>query len=199
MRNFILISAFLIISCAEEAEKEKIPPRDYTAHYTEAESFCKSKNLNQDFFILIDYAAHSGTDRFFIYNFKMQKVVDSFPVSHGCYTAPWGQTQTKAKAILSNIEESHAASKGKYLIRQRGVSQWGIKVNYVLDGLEATNNKARQRFIVLHSWEAVADQAVYPDGTPEGWGCPAISNQNMRKVDDLLQRQRKNTLLWAID
>lgn len=173
--------------------------RDYTSFFSEAQSYCRTKNLNQDFFILLDYAAHSGTDRFIIYDFKKQKVVDRFPVSHGCYTAPWGETQTKEKAFLSNVEESHASSKGKYLIKERGVSQWGIKVKYLLQGLEATNNNALRRVIVLHSWEAIANQSIYPRGTPEGWGCPAISNDNMRNLDQLLKRQTKPSLLWAID
>lgn len=178
---------------------DKIEPRDYSLYFSEAKDFCKKKKLNQDFFILLDYAAHSGTDRFMIFDFKKQKLIDSFPVSHGCYTSPWGEDKSKEKAKLSNVEESHAASKGKYLIAERGISQWGIKVKYVLDGLEETNSNARNRFIVLHSWKEIADQAVYPKGTPEGWGCPAISNKNMRKLDALLKKQTKNTLLWAID
>ena len=188
-----------IFSCAQEIEEKPVEPRDYSSFFSEAVSYCKKKKLNQNFFILLDYAAHSGTNRFMIYDFKQRKVIDSFPVSHGCYTAPWGQTDTKEKTNLSNVEESHASSKGKYIITERGVSQWGINVKYVLDGLEETNNNARKRFIVLHSWEEVSDQSIYPKGTPEGWGCPAISNNNLRKLDALLKKQKRKTLLWAID
>jgi hypothetical protein len=198
MRNFLYVCCFFFLSCAQEGEGQ-IVVKDYANYFHKAAIYCKQNNLNQDFFILLDYAAHSGTDRFIIYDFEHQKVSSHFPVSHGCYNAPWGQTQTKEKAFLSNKEESHAASKGKYLITERGVSQWGIKVKYLLVGLEQTNNNALRRTIVLHSWEAVADKNIYPAGTPEGWGCPAISNNNMRKLDKMLKVRNDKTLLWAID
>ena len=72
----------------------------------------------------------------------------------------------------------------------------GIHVNYRLHGLESTNSNAFSREIVLHSWESVADLETYPKGTPEGWGCPAVSDNTMRTLDSLLQNSGENVLLW---
>ncbi|OCX51170.1 hypothetical protein BEL04_20920 [Mucilaginibacter sp. PPCGB 2223] len=63
--------------------------------------------------------------------------------------------------------------------------------------MEATNNNAFKREIVFHSWESVPETEVYPDGVPEGWGCPAISNDTMKVVDTLLRNQKRHTLLWV--
>lgn len=81
-------------------------------------------------------------------------------VSHGCGPLPWGQDYSKEKAVVSNTPDSHLSSVGKYHIAERGYSNWGINIKYTLDGKESTNNKARERYIVLHSWEQVADVEV---------------------------------------
>jgi L,D-transpeptidase catalytic domain len=118
-------------------------------------------------------------------------------VSHGCGPNPWGKTVSADNAICSNQSDSHCSSEGHYRIGNRGVSSWGIKVNYLLHGLEKTNNNALKRAIVLHSWEEVSNSKVYPNGVPEGWGCPAVSNEMMMYLDQLI-KDEKNILLWII-
>jgi len=50
----------------------------------------------------------------------------------------------------------------------------------------------------LHSWDAVSHVPVYPEGTPEGAGCPAVSNTTMYVLDNLLSSKRKRVLMWII-
>ena len=107
-------------------------------------------------------------------------------------------TDTKTSPVFSNVEDSHCSSLGKYRIGERGKSQWGIGVKYSLYGLEKTNKLAMKRAIVLHSWKSVPDKEVFPDGTPEGWGCPAVSNNFMKKIDAILQKSGRPVLLWVI-
>ncbi|MDB5230369.1 MAG: hypothetical protein JWN76_1174 [Chitinophagaceae bacterium] len=164
----------------------------------EAKAYCKANHLNIDFYILVDLKLHSGLKRFFICDFKKDTIMHSFLVSHGCYTYPWGHDNSKDDAVVSNEDGSHASSVGKYIITARGHSQWGINVKYYLSGQEKTNSNAAKREIVLHSWDSVSDIEVYPNGTPEGWGCPAISNNSMRIVDQFLKTADKKVLLWVI-
>ncbi len=110
--------------------------------------------------------------------------------SHGA------KTGRKKKPVFSNTDNSHCTSLGKYKIGARGYSQWGIRVNYLLHGLESTNSNALSREIVLHSWEDIPDETLYPRGTPEGWGCPAVSNVMLKKVDGILRNKRAPVLLW---
>lgn len=70
-------------------------------------------------------------------------------------------------------------------------------MNYLLQGKEKTNSNAVKRAIVLHSWEAVPNDEVYPEGTPEGCGCPAVYNESMTEIDTIL-KQNKNVLMWII-
>ena len=41
--------------------------------------------------------------------------------------------------------------------------------------------------IVFHSWGMVSDEEVFPDGTSEGWECPAISNNAFTEIDAYLK------------
>ncbi len=162
----------------------------------QAEVFCKSKNYTTQFCILIDMSLHSGKNRAFLWDMKKDSIIASGLCAHGCGSMPWGETYTKTKPVFSNTPDSHCTALGKYKIGKRGYSQWGINVNYLLHGLESTNNNAIKRQIVLHSWSDVADKEVYPSGTPEGWGCPAIGNQLMRTLDAKLKQTEKPVLLW---
>lgn len=164
----------------------------------EASRYCKMKKLNTDFYILIDLKRHSGLKRFYIWDFKKDSIADAFLVSHGCGEKPWSKDYSKEMAAVSNTEGSHASSVGKYIIGDRGYSNWGIHVNYLMHGQDETNNNAFKRQIVLHSWEEVTDEEIFPDGTAEGWGCPALSDVSMRIVDEKLQKSDKKVLLWMI-
>ncbi|MFH7000404.1 murein L,D-transpeptidase catalytic domain-containing protein [Flavobacterium sp. FlaQc-57] len=170
---------------------------NYSNYYKEAKQYCQRNNLNQDQFILIDLGVHSGLKRFFVYDFKQNEISKSYIVSHGCGDNRWGATMSKEKAPISNEFDSHCSSIGKFVVLDRGVSQWGIKVNYILQGKDKSNSNARSRAIVLHSWDAISDNEVYPNGTPEGWGCPAVSNESMKEIDELL-KQNKKVLMWII-
>ncbi|MDA6070948.1 murein L,D-transpeptidase catalytic domain family protein [Flavobacterium sp. AC] len=195
------VNVFNVEKTAEKIAREKprseIKDIDYSIYYNEAQLYCKRNNLNQDKFFLIDLGMHSGLKRFFVYDFNENKILKSYIVSHGCGDNKWGATMSKENASISNEFDSHCSSIGKFVVLDRGVSQWGIKVNYVLQGKEKTNSKARSRAIVLHSWEAISNDEVYPKGTPEGWGCPAVSNESMKEIDKLLQENKK-VLMWII-
>lgn len=166
---------------------------------SEAEQYCKAKKLNTDFYLLADLKRHSGLKRFYIWDFRKDTISDAFMVSHGCGDNPWAMDFSKDAAKVSNVDGSHLSSVGKYIIGARGYSNWGINVNYQMHGQDATNSNATKRQIVLHSWEKVPDEEVYPAGTPEGWGCPALSNASMRIVDEKLKNSSKKVLLWVVN
>ncbi len=170
---------------------------DYSLYFKEAKQYTNKNKYNQDLFFLIDLGKHSGLKRFFVYDFKKKEISKAYMVSHGCGDNQWGRTSSKEKPQISNEFDSHCSSIGKYVILDRGVSQWGIKVNYVLQGKDKTNSNARSRAIVLHSWDAISDNEVYPEGTPEGWGCSAVSNESMKEIDELLKTNKK-VLMWII-
>jgi hypothetical protein len=162
----------------------------------QAAKFCTAKNFSEDFCILIDMSLHSGVKRFIVWNFKKNKISNSFLVGHGCGDNPWNNDFSKNNPKFSNIDGSHCSSLGKYKIGERAHSDWGVNIKYVLHGLESSNSNAFKRFIVFHSWEVVSDTEVYPNGTPEGWGCPTISNNSFKIIDRLLKSSTKPVLMW---
>jgi hypothetical protein len=162
----------------------------------EALLFCKTKKFNTEFCVLIDMSLHSGVKRFIVWDFKKNKISNRFLVGHGCGNNPWNNDYSKDNPKFSNIDGSHCSSLGKYKIGKRAHSDWGVNIKYFLHGLESTNSNAYKRFIVFHSWEVVSDVEVYPNGTPEGWGCPTISNKSFKIIDSQLQSSSKPVLMW---
>ncbi|REC43175.1 murein L,D-transpeptidase catalytic domain-containing protein [Chryseobacterium sp. 5_R23647] len=158
--------------------------------------FCKSKKMNTDFCILIDMSLHSGLSRFIIWDFKEQKISNKYLVGHGCGSNSWSSDESKDNPKFSNEDGSHLSALGKYQLGERGRSDWGINVKYLMHGLEKTNNNALKRFIVFHSWDLMSDKEVYPKGSPEGWGCPTISNNAMKELDPIIQNSKKPLLMW---
>jgi hypothetical protein len=162
----------------------------------EALAFCKSKKMNTDFCILIDMSLHSGLSRFMIWDFKEKKISNKYLVGHGCGSNRWSSDESKNNPKFSNEDGSHLSALGKYQLGERGRSDWGINVKYLMHGLEKTNNNALKRFIVFHSWDLMSDKEVYPKGSPEGWGCPTISNNAMKELDPIIQNSKKPLLMW---
>lgn len=214
MRNFYLIFLVVIfLSCKHETKKltdndvfdnkksneVKKPELDLNKtkkKAAEAYAFCKSKKMNTEFCILIDMSMHSGLNRFIIWNFKEQKISNKYLVGHGCGGNSWSSDESKDNPKFSNEDGSHLSALGKYQLGERGRSDWGIHVKYLMHGLEKTNNNALQRFIVFHSWDLMSDKEVYPKGSPEGWGCPTISNNAMKEIDPIIQNSEKPLLMW---
>ena len=197
---FLLMSVILIDCRNLTVKQEEVKPAvnvDSTRNKAvEALEYCKAKKFNTDFCILIDMSLHSGVKRFFVWDFAKDTITYSFLVGHGCCNYSWSSDQTKEEPIFSNEEGSHCSSLGKYKIGARAYSDWGVKTKYVLHGLEPTNSNALSRSVVFHSWEAISDEEVYPNGTPEGWGCPVISNNSFNAIDPILKAAEKPVLMW---
>ena len=171
---------------------------DYQMQIQEAFLYCKQNHFNSDYFFLADLSLHSGKKRLYLIDFNKKTIVARYMVSHGCGSYFWKMTLSKSNASISNKPNSHCSSVGKYKIGEKGFSNWGIGVKYLLHGLEASNSNALKRAVVLHSWSEVSDKEVYPDGTPEGWGCPAVSNNAMREIAQKIDASEKRILLEII-
>ena len=201
---FILSISYFMFSCTTSAqnteliakEKEDLFPKT-NQKAKEALVYCQTNKFNTDFCILIDMRVHSGLKRFFVWDFNKDTITHSFLVSHGCGSNPWATDYTKENPVFSNEDGSHSSSLGKYKIGQRAYSNWGVHIKYVLHGLDKTNSNALARYIVFHSWEETPNEEIYPDGTPEGWGCPTLSNENFQLIDPILKKSEKPVLMWV--
>ena len=206
MKKILFISLIALFCCnnkkisdkntVENTKQELV--KDYSNYHNEAKAFIEKNNFNETYYYLVDLNEHSGKNRFFIYNFKQQKITDRNLVTHGSCDQFEENPEKWQKVKFDVRNDSHCSMDGKYKIGKRDYSSWGINVKYWMLGLEKTNNTAVKRVVVLHSWEAVKNEEIYPKYSPLSWGCPAVSNEFMEKLDNQLQQVQKPVLLWII-
>lgn len=159
---------------------------------SEALAFAKKNQLDTTICIMVDMSLPSGKNRLFVYDFKQKKTIISSLCAHGI-----GGGSTAIKPFFSNKVGSNCTSLGKYKVKNRAYSNWGINIHYKMYGLEETNNNAFKRIIVLHSYTPVPNYEIHPQ-TLFGIsaGCPVISDDKMLQIDKLLMKKKKAVLLW---
>lgn len=183
-------------SASSKASRPQLDPARTAGKAAEALTYCQQQGLNTRYAILVDMSLHSGVNRMALWDFREGRIAYSCLVSHGCCSNPWSADYSKNNPVFSNVNGSHCSSLGKYKIGERGYSNWGVHTKYLLHGLEAGNKNALARQIVFHSWSAISAAEVYPDGTPEGWGCPAISDTDFLALDPILKTAERPVLMW---
>ena len=205
LSSFLILSFLFLIgfnqasTTNKEQDKPSINFEKITEKAREAKIFCKKHKYNTDFCLLADMSLHSGIKRLFVWDFKKDTISNRYLVGHGCGDDYWSYDFSKENPVFSNTPDSHCSSLGKYKIGERGYSNWGIHVKYLLHGLEETNSNALSRQIVLHGWKLMSNNEIYPFGSPEGWGCPTVSNDAMKAIDEKLKDSDKPVLLWMFE
>ncbi|TSA51416.1 MAG: hypothetical protein D4R43_00755 [Sphingobacteriales bacterium] len=91
---------------------------------------------------MIDMSIHLGKNHFMVWNFNEQKISQQGLVTHGCGNTGWSNDDTRTTPQFSNTCDSHCSSLGKYKVANRGYSQWGINIKYLLNGLDSSNSNA---------------------------------------------------------
>ncbi|MEM6584137.1 MAG: murein L,D-transpeptidase catalytic domain-containing protein [Pseudomonadota bacterium] len=93
---------------------------------------------------IADYGLHSAQKRFHFVNLGLSQV-QSFHVSHGSGSDPEHDGWLNS---YSNVEGSHASSRGAYVTWEWYQGRYGTSVR--LGGLDPTNEAALRRYIVMH-------------------------------------------------
>ena len=152
--------------------------------------FIQNSDYQQDFVFLIDFKKPSNTYRFYIYDLKKSKTLEKGMVSHGTGSQVKGSSNLK----FSNIEGSYQSSLGKYEIAEKYSGQFGK--SYRLKGLDASNSKAMERAIVLHSLDCVPDSELK---TPLclSLGCPMVSPKFLDIIESYIEKSKKPVILYA--
>ncbi|MEM1052202.1 MAG: murein L,D-transpeptidase catalytic domain-containing protein [Pseudomonadota bacterium] len=93
---------------------------------------------------ICDYGVHSARQRFYLVNLRLEEVT-AFHVSHGSGS---DRNHDGWLDSYSNREGSHASSRGAYVTWEWYQGRYGTSVR--LGGLDATNEAALRRYIVMH-------------------------------------------------
>lgn len=148
----------------------------------------KNKVYNQKLAILIDMRQHSGKNRLYVFDMDSMKVVSKSLVSHGSGS----ETGYEDSLKFSNVPESYTSSLGKYKIGSAYVGSFGR--SYKLHGLEASNNKAFARAIVLHRYSCVPDTEQSFE-ICNSLGCPMVSENYFLELDKHISSSTKPIIL----
>jgi len=152
----------------------------------------KGSDYNKDYFVLVDFALHSGKKRMFLYDLKTGTVESSFMVAHG---EGCGE-ENGSPTTFSNIPNSLCSSEGLAVIGKRDYSNWGINIKYWLEGLDDTNNNMRKRVVVIHSWSGIPDFSIYPFKIVQSQGCFTMSNNALTYLDKFISKQENKRILF---
>lgn len=151
--------------------------------------YAKQNNYNTAFCFLVDMKLPSGRNRFFVYDIQKNTVLEEGLVTHGSGSETGG-----SGLYFCNTPNSNCTSLGKYRIGIAYNGQFGMA--YKLHGLDATNDKAFERFVVLHSHGCVPNSEVEPGQICTSWGCPTVAPAFLSTIKSYLDTAGKPVLLW---
>jgi hypothetical protein len=157
-----------------------------------AKLFTKKNSYSQEVCFLIDMKAESGSNRFFVYNFITDSIVNTGLVTHGRCNKNWLTGRQ-----YSNEVGCGCTSLGKYKIGAPYYGRFGLA--YKLHGLDTTNSNAFKRFVVLHSHECVPAQAVSPAPICQSDGCPTVAPHFLKQLQSVIDKSTKPVLLWIYE
>ena len=151
-------------------------------------SFIKAKHFNDRICFLIDMHINSGKKRFFVYNLEKDSIEMAGLVTHGS-----GSGYDESDLYFSNEPGSNCTSLGKYKVGKPYNGQFGLA--YKLYGLDATNSKAFERFVVLHAHSCVPATEVYPVPICKSFGCPTVAPSFLQLLRNYIDNSEKPILL----
>lgn len=123
----------------------------------------------------VDFSLHESKKRLFMVDAETG-VVDTHLVAHGSGS---DKDRNGVPETFSNVDGSHQSSLGIYRVAETYQSS---KFGYAarVDGLEASNSKARARAIVIH-------KADYVKNGGDTWGCFGLTSEDYRVIIDRLK------------
>jgi hypothetical protein len=157
----------------------------------EARIFTKTKGYNENICFLVDMSLSSGQNRFFVYNLKSDTLKNSGLVTHGRCNLQWLEGRK-----YGNTVGCGCTSLGKYKIGYSYNGRFGLA--FKLYGLDKTNDKAFDRFVVLHAHECVPETEI-TDDICQSDGCPTVAPGYLQQLKPIISASKKPVLLWIFD
>jgi hypothetical protein len=151
--------------------------------------YAVNNDYNASRCFMVDMKIASGEKRFFVYNLQKDSVETAGLVTHGS-----GSDKGTEELFFSNRPNSNCTSLGRYKVGRPYTGKFGLA--YKLYGLDTSNNKAFERFVVLHSHPCVPADEVAPLPICESWGCPTVAPSFLTELKSIVDRSEKPILLW---
>jgi len=158
---------------------------------TDAKLFVEKNRYNETICFLVDMSLPSGKDRLFVYDLNKDTIRNAGLVTHGRCNQYWLDGRK-----YGNTVGCGCTSLGKYKIGRSYQGRFGLA--YKLHGLEKTNSKAFERFVVLHSHECVPATEVKAE-ICQSDGCPTVSPGFLQYLKPIIDASKKPVLLWIYE
>lgn len=204
--SFILIFSFAWLSSSGYWKKAKATwigskPKEYRftvgarekmqLKAAEARAFIERNNYNESVCFLVEMNLPSGQNRFFVYDLKRDTLQSSGLVTHGRCNQYWLDGRK-----YGNTVGCGCTSPGRYKIGNSYNGRFGLA--FKLYGLDKTNDKAFNRFVVLHSHSCVPETEV-KDDICQSDGCPTVAPGFLQQLKSIINSSKKPVLLWIYE
>ena len=154
--------------------------------------YAAANGYSTQYAMLLDFALHSGSKRFFVVQLNTGKIIKAGLVTHG--SSPTAMQDGERQ--YSNANGSLCTSLGKYKIGVHYQGTYGLA--YKLHGLDTSNNHAFSRAVVLHSHSCVPDTET-PQAICQSWGCPTVSPDFLTTIAGYIDKSAKPVLMEMYD
>jgi hypothetical protein len=136
---------------------------------------------------IIDFERPSTERRLWVIDTREGELLHRELVAHGRNTGEDLATE------FSNIVDSKQSSIGLFVTAETYTGKNGLSLR--LDGLEPSNDRARERYIVIHGADYVSEAHIEEYGRlGRSWGCPALPPGTSKAI---IERIAGGTLVFA--
>ena len=156
-----------------------------------AKQFTIKQDYNSEHCFLVDMNLPSSHNRFFVYNFAKDSIINAGLVTHGRCNKDWLEGRK-----YDNKVGCGCTSLGKYKIGYSYNGRFGLA--FKLYGLDKTNDKAFERYVVLHGHSCVPEVEV-ADEICQSDGCPTVSPSFLQYLKPIIKNSKKPVLLWIYE
>lgn len=154
--------------------------------------YARAHGMNTRYAFFTDYGIPSGKPRFFVWDFKKDRVIYKTHAMHGP-----GQGSTDEKPVFSNRMGSNCSSLGKFEVtREHGAT---LKRAMRLKGLERCNSNAYDRCLMIHGayWVDMHTRHRYiPLNDVACLGCVTLTTSGSARVRKIVMSEDDPILLW---
>ena len=152
-------------------------------------NYAIQNDMSTDYCFLVDMSLPSGRNRFFIYDLKKNTIMNSGLVSHGSCNETF-----LARPKFSNESKSGCSSLGKFKVGEFYTGKYGK--SFRLYGLDNCNSNAYKRAVVIHGYDCVPDEEIYPRVLCNSLGCVMVSYKFFDNIVRLIRKSEKPIVLW---
>ena len=154
--------------------------------------YCTKMGFNNQVAFLADMSLESGKNRFFVYDLTADSPLCSGLVAHGSCNETWLSGRK-----YGNTPGCGCTSLGRYKVGGSYTGRFGRA--YRLYGLDSSNNNATRRNVVLHSFYAVPEEAVFPYPICQSLGCPMVAPGFFKRLQLTIDNSAKPIVLWIYE